>query len=248
MAATFGTNAVGVVTFVVPLDQILECVWFQLPGSILFGNVDAALFHFTTEQRVVAANGTLEEISGTQGQLLHADSVEPRMFLTAGGPQHIVIRIGRDVFVTDGAGGHRIQCPRSPYAIVFHHYVLYRLVFETVRTEGTKVLIHHTTVHTAGVVISLLTTPVATADGGPVRFALGAGQLPPPDNFFIDIVFQEAEDALVIFALLLQSRGEEQAVVVGAKLVVVVELAVFQFVVIILVTENAYELFTFLTG
>lgn len=229
--ATFRADTSGVVTLVVSLDQLLESVGFQLPRSVLLGNVNAALLHLAAEQRVVAADGALEEVPGVQGELLHADSVEPRLLFAARGPEDVEAGACRDVFVADRT--------RSFSTGAFDDYILNWLVFDAVRVEGAKVLIQHAALHTAWEVVRFLAGLFAASNGGPHVLALAAGQARTTLVLFEDVMPQETQDPLIILPFLLQPGREEQAVVVGYNVIIHVKLPIQEFIVIQSCAEDA---------
>lgn len=167
--------------------------------------------------------------------------MEPGLLLAARSPENVVARLGDDLFVADGAGGlsthlgHWIS-RAAPQDGLGH--LLDGLVVDAEGVEGPEVLVEHPGLGTAREVVGALADLVAAANGGSGLLTFGALELGAPLDLLLYVRVEESLDALVIFAPLLETRGEEEAVVVGAELPVGVELAIEQLIILLLVAEN----------
>ena len=161
--------------------------------------------------------------------------MEPGLLLAAGGPQAIITGLCSHLFMTDCAGGlNALQ------------EALWNLLdgpmVDAEGLENSKVLVEHARLGTTGEVVGPLALDVAAANCSPCCTTLVALEPQTPPDFFQDVFREETEDAFFFITLLLQTRGEKEAVVVGGELAISIEFPKDELIILFSGAEDAATL------
>ena len=86
--------------------------------------------------------------------------MKPGLLLAARSPKDIKIRVGYNLFMTNGA------CSLLPMA--FDNYILNRLMLHTVRIKSPKILVEHPSFNSTWKMISFLASFVTASNSGAI--------------------------------------------------------------------------------